>query len=1577
MINTFYKILLFLFVAISCNNLYSQTTVTHDIPWHSDTVGIWGSGTTAWSINRVDTLADFTVGPYSDGYSFVYHIFSDSVGVVFDYGAYADMQLIFEMSGWDGGAAKVNYPTKIKMDFPPDGSFSNGSWETITSEYREQDTSIYSTDNDKWDIYADWPNAGKIELYLNMNMQAHADIIYSDPSDPFNIVWDTMHVFEPINLDLDTFDIFLIDAVNNEYVLPWVAYHNDPITESTVIDSVYLMHDSIGWPLQFPPIFYDLIGISGDISIPIIDNYTKWIANEQRLYAWGSDEYMHINLDVIKFIDVVSQYLAHIPSMEGLTAVHQALQYEEGDTSIYIFTDPVNDEPFTADVTWDLIDAELMFTNTMNHTLSFEDNKEYSFFGIPIEPEHYPNVWNTFEMPIAVDYNILDTVGSIIETGTSDSITFCADYDIQLRLPCNDLDTLPITVSHSIDPWLTNMVRDSVDVDFYIKVLDLAYRLGTPSNAILEGSFLLYEDTLALGSFNGPPLFGPPLFMPWQIDGYFDDTTFIPDVLIIPENDPLKDSLYYSDILCFGESTGSVGVIASGGVLPYTYHWASETDTLISSNSEVLNIDTGYYFVTITDANACEVYDSILLSNINTKIEISKTSTDVFCYGDSTGSINLTVTGGVPSYQYNWLPNVGTTENLTNLVAGDYNVTVSDNLGCSTIDSITIINLNAEIFISTQEIGNVSCFNGNDGFIDIEVSGGVPSYTYHWSDGSNFQDASNLYAGDYTLTVVDSNSCTAIYDTSITETNEYYITANASPEGVCPGFSSNLSVSGAISYEWSPASSLSSSTGSSVLSSPEITTTYTVTGTDTDGCEATTDVTVTVFIPATISINGVDNICSGESTILTANGGVSYLWDNGATTNNINVSPINETTYFVTGTDTNTCINTAQHTVNVTEMPNANAGPDDEICELNYILNATPSVGNGSWSRIYGVSYNSSINDPHASITVNTTGNYAFIWTEDNGKGCIDIDTVNILLTKIPTSDFVISDIPCFGNNTDILYTGTGNSNCVFTWNWNNANVTTGIGIGPHSASWDSPGVKDISLKVSLNNCMSEETFKSVLNPNLLTSNTSHTNVLCNGDRNGTAEVIAYGGTSPYSYYWSTTSNNSSITGLLPGPYYVTVTDANHCAVTNIVTVIQPDKLVLSVSDDQNICLGNNATISMTATGGTPSYSYYWNNNLSSAEISVNINSSETYTASVIDANGCASNIETTNLSIFSDVYLELQQDTNEICLGDSVLITPIITEGLEPFIISDNLGNTLTNPINLAPKETGWYNITVVDACKSSNSNSFYITVKPLPTINTSIDITAGCSPLEVSFRDNIYESGQSYLWNFGDNNISIEQNPIHTYTESGIFDIQLEVTGANTCKNSISYSELISVWQKPKADFEYTPDHASFIEPLVSFQNTSIDGLFYSWNFGDGTTSSYYNPTHEYSKGGSYLVNLITITNMNCKDTISKKLEVENGFTFYTPTAFSPGNNSRNNSFYVLGKGISPDNFLLMIYDRWGEIIWQTSKFNQSEEHSEKWNGKNNNKFIEIGTYTWLVKFHDLDGVKYKRSGCITVVK
>ncbi|NDF71331.1 MAG: adhesin, partial [Betaproteobacteria bacterium] len=146
---------------------------------------------------------------------------------------------------------------------------------------------------------------------------------------------------------------------------------------------------------------------------------------------------------------------------------------------------------------------------------------------------------------------------------------------------------------------------------------------------------------------------------------------------------------------------------------------------------------------------------------------LSTTKVDVLCFGNSTGSINLTVTGGTPVYTYAWSNNT-TQEDPQNLAAGTYTVTVTDANGCTAQTSVTITQPQAGLALSTTQV-NVLCSGNNTGSINLTVTGGTPVYTYAWSNNTTQEDPQNLAAGSYTVTVTDANGCTATATTTITQ----------------------------------------------------------------------------------------------------------------------------------------------------------------------------------------------------------------------------------------------------------------------------------------------------------------------------------------------------------------------------------------------------------------------------------------------------------------------------------------------------------------------------------------------------------------------------------------------------------------------------------------------------------------------------------------------------------------------------------------------------------------------------------------------------------------------------------------
>ena len=286
------------------------------------------------------------------------------------------------------------------------------------------------------------------------------------------------------------------------------------------------------------------------------------------------------------------------------------------------------------------------------------------------------------------------------------------------------------------------------------------------------------------------------------------------------------------NVLCNGNSTGSIDLTPSGGTPSYTYAWSSG-----ATSQDVSNLAAGTYMVTVTDAGGCSQTTSVTLTQ-PTALVLTNTQTNVLCNGNSTGSIDLTVSGGTPAYTYSWTGGV-TTQDRTNLAAGTYTVTVTDANGCSKTNSVTITQPSVLSLSTTQN--NVLC--NTAGSIDLMVSGGTPAYTYSWSNGPTTQDVSNLAAGTYTVTVTDANNCTKTTSVTITQASALSLSSTVVNPSNCfvSDGSIDLSVSGGqpgYSYDWSNDGDESPDNDPQDLQNlPEGT--YTITVTDASGCTAT------------------------------------------------------------------------------------------------------------------------------------------------------------------------------------------------------------------------------------------------------------------------------------------------------------------------------------------------------------------------------------------------------------------------------------------------------------------------------------------------------------------------------------------------------------------------------------------------------------------------------------------------------------------------------------------------------------------------------------------------------------------
>lgn len=471
----------------------------------------------------------------------------------------------------------------------------------------------------------------------------------------------------------------------------------------------------------------------------------------------------------------------------------------------------------------------------------------------------------------------------------------------------------------------------------------------------------------------------------------------------------LMDTLNTKNATCPTIPDGSALINASGGNGPYNYSWSNGINTALADS-----LLPGTYTATATDQNGCSATLSVVISAPPASTALSFLVNNVSCFGGSDGTIDMTITGNAGPYSILWnTPNNDVTEDVANLPYGYYTVNVIDSTNCTVPggDSI-LVDQPTQISIDTN-VTDISCFGATDGCIDAVITGGTPNYTLAWSTGATTAPICSLNAGAYGITVTDNNSCTASVN-NIVVTEPAQLTVNPLPTDVsCPGFtdgSVDANPAGGtpnFTYVWS---NTSATTQIAAGLAPG---TYNVTVTDSRSCSASgtanvlqlpgIDITGTVYDVLCYPLqNGFINISA-----TTVNPPATYLWSNGATTQDIFSLAAGD--YTVTITDQNNCQVDTMFTVLQGPPFEVNALPSDTTIDLGQIvqLNVLPTNGNiGSliWQPSSGLDCSDCITPTASPLK---TINYFVTVTSDSG--CIAWDSVRI--TVIPAYEIFIPNV--------------------------------------------------------------------------------------------------------------------------------------------------------------------------------------------------------------------------------------------------------------------------------------------------------------------------------------------------------------------------------------------------------------------------------------------------------------------------------------------------------------------------------------------------------------------------------------
>lgn len=513
---------------------------------------------------------------------------------------------------------------------------------------------------------------------------------------------------------------------------------------------------------------------------------------------------------------------------------------------------------------------------------------------------------------------------------------------------------------------------------------------------------------------------------------------------IIEPNEIVITSVLEKDITCFNDADGKITIAIAGGSPAYTINW-TKNGIPFSNAQNLSNLSPGTYEVTVSDIYNCGPKTALFTITEPPVLAVSLAGkTNVLCYGDATGVITINNTGGTLPYTYAWNgPNSfsSTNQNLTHLIAGTYNLIITDHSGC-TQNLTETITQNSEIIITATSTP-IICYNDNNASINIAVSGGVGPYQISWSNLGNGTSMDNLSAGDYLVTITDALNCIKTLNVNIPEAPIFTIrpvVKNISCFGAKNG-SIKLNLVGGIApikLTWSDNSS--SGTERNNLAPG----TYTVTIVDAKPCTITK--TFIIIEPQLLALsanvtNAFDcNDAKSGSINLLVSGGTppfTYNWSNGST--NEDLTHLSSGNYLVTVTDFNGCSEQAQYNINrpsaiVTKVDTKT----DFDCETKYVKQTFAANVTGGMPPYQLVWSSGKVSGANNEI-MNTSQNGTVILNVTDNLGCKSNYTFNVDIPVLgepsfDTTSFALTTYGIYSISDPIVFTNNSTGNYISTY---------------------------------------------------------------------------------------------------------------------------------------------------------------------------------------------------------------------------------------------------------------------------------------------------------------------------------------------------------------------------------------------------------------------------------------------------------------------------------------------------------------------------------------------------------------
>ncbi len=853
---------------------------------------------------------------------------------------------------------------------------------------------------------------------------------------------------------------------------------------------------------------------------------------------------------------------------------------------------------------------------------------------------------------------------------------------------------------------------------------------------------------------------------------------------------PITFSSVVEDASCNGADDGTITITATGGNGGFSFIWPAPVPAT-NTGGVATDLAPASYIVTITDSRGCSVTTEGIIVEEPTAIVVTGNVTNVSGAGND-GEITAMASGGSGNYvSYNWtdpngVPLMGQT--ITGLSPGTYNVTVTDDDGCTGTSSFSVNAADAPnpTLISVTD---VTCFDGNDGAIMINVTGGAGGYTFNWQVPSgqpaiadDVEDPTGLIAGTYNVTVTDASGVSGILSSIVVgqpEELDYDLMDLLSVS--CPGsMDGEININptggngGPYDVVWNlpvndPINPTNLAAGN-----------YIPTITDALGCTVEGD-NIIVQEPEAIAIDAAttDPSCSAGgdsgSILLTVTGGTegpqgseyTYNWDDGNGTPFSSVNPltnIGQGSYLVTITDSRGCT--------ATDGPFTLNDPGAIFIQLDSVRHVrcagiaeggifiTASGGTDPLMPVWKNGQGDTINTGFDLIGL-IGGNYTVCITD--AAGCSE--TLGPITVNEPqpitVDDIEIDNATASADDGEIRLIGVDGGTPAYTFNWEGPDGTTQTTNSIPTISDIVPGAWRVTI-VDANGCT--EVLTDIIVLGSLNVTAIVTNPTCNGDMNGSIETTINAGTGPFECQWSTVDGDGIVQfacsqfTLTAGTYTLTVEDANGVVVINEYTLNDPDPIMVTFEVTDQTGPDCNGFINSTVTGGTVPYTYDWNNGAENSD--PNSLCKGEYEVTIVDANGCVAIPPSVFVTAgpLSFAGFDVSGAACNGGMGGNVAGSVIGGCPLYTFTLNQNgsavsIQNSNDGAYSFTGLGAGTYELTVTDAAGSTPLVTSFEIEETIITIvaDTIINIVDGCDGAV-----NISEFGgqlpYSYMWSNGD---------------------------------------------------------------------------------------------------------------------------------------------------------------------------------------------------------------------------------